>query len=271
MPQFALDPQECSGRNKQRHREGSFKVKKVKQVAQITQTPQRAIRVFIVDRESMSSDLLANALSNDQRVEGSSIQSTELLRTLKTTEVDVIVIAVDVNSNPRGSFDLASAVCLAHPNVYVVMLLNEVTHEVVVNAFRCGARGVISRQRAMTEFLDCIKHVAKGFIWAEERETNELMEAFKSIPSPNLLFSCDSLELTERELQVVQCAAKGKTNRTIAKELRLSEHTVKNYLFRAFEKLGVSNRVELLFYLTIWGHTFGAAKAESEDAAQGIK
>ena len=61
-----------------------------------------------------------------------------------------------------------------------------------------------------------------------------------------------------RELQVVKCAARGKTNKVIARELGLSEHTVKNYLFRAFEKLGVSNRVELLFYLTQRGHNLGA-------------
>jgi len=46
----------------------------------------------------------------------------------------------------------------------------------------------------------------------------------------------------------------------------LSEHTVKNYLFRAFEKLGVSSRVELLFYLTIRGHTFGAATTSTLDS-----
>ena len=67
-------------------------------------------------------------------------------------------------------------------------------------------------------------------------------------------------------MQVVQYAAKGKTNRTIANELGLSEHTVKNYLFRAFEKLGVSSRVELLFYLTIRGHTFSATKPGSLDS-----
>ena len=51
--------------------------------------------------------------------------------------------------------------------------------------------------------------------------------------------------------QVVHCAARGKTNKAIASELCLSEHTVKNYLFKAFEKLGVSSRVELLFYLCL--------------------
>jgi DNA-binding NarL/FixJ family response regulator len=122
----------------------------------------------------------------------------------------------------------------------------------------------------MTEFLDCIEHVGKGFVWAGREETNALLEAFKSIPAPNVLFASDSPGLTVRELQVVQCAAKGKTNKTIASELHLSEHTVKNYLFRAFEKLGVSSRVELLFYLTIRGHTFSASKAEDVDADSSI-
>ena len=75
----------------------------------------------------------------------------------------------------------------------------------------------------------------------------------------------ESSPLTLRELEVVKCAARGKTNKVIASELSLSEHTVKNYLFRAFEKLGVSNRVELLFYLTSRGHTFGAVRADDPE------
>jgi hypothetical protein len=51
----------------------------------------------------------------------------------------------------------------------------------------------------------------------------------------------------------------------IASELNLSEHTVKNYLFRAFEKLGVSSRIELLFYLTMRGHTFDGAKGDGDN------
>jgi len=66
---------------------------------------------------------------------------------------------------------------------------------------------------------------------------------------------------------VVQCAARGRTNKAIASELCLSEHTVKNYLFKAFEKLGVSSRVELLFYLAIRGYSFGQPRVEQENEA----
>jgi two-component system nitrate/nitrite response regulator NarL len=265
MAQCASDPHDSSVTSQMRSRWGSSKVENIERVAEITQHPQVSAQVLIVDGDSMSSDLLANALSREERLEAATVQASDLLRALSATDVDVVVIAVDANSNPGKSFDLANEVCSAHGDTYVIMLLNQVTHELVINAFRSGARGVFSRQLAMSDFLDCIRHVAKGMIWAGKRETSVLLEAFKSIPAPNVLFANDGPELTVRELQVVQCASKGMTNKTIASELRLSEHTVKNYLFRAFDKLGVSNRVELLFYLTMRGHTF-SARNEGPDA-----
>lgn len=265
MARFASDPHDCSDTSQMRPRRGPSKARNTERVVKISQLPQASTRVLIVDRDSMSSDLLANALSREDRFEGAAIQPSELLQTLAATDVDLVVLAVDANSNPGSSFTLASEVTLAYPDIYVIVLLNQTTHELVINAFRCGARGVFSRQMNMSEFLDCVKHVAKGLIWAGKRETGALLEAFKSIPAPNVLFEDDAPELTVRELQVVQCAAKGKTNKTIASELRLSEHTVKNYLFHAFDKLGVSNRVELLFYLTIRGHKF-SARDECSDA-----
>jgi DNA-binding NarL/FixJ family response regulator len=198
----------------------------------------------------LSSDLLAIALSRDHRFQGAAIRPSDLMRTLADTEADLVVIDIDGNSNSGGGFDLAKSVRHNHPNIHLVMLLNQTTHELVIDAFRSGARGIFSRQLSMSEFIDCIRHVAKGFIWAGRDETSVLLDAIRSIPAPNPRLSSDSPRLTVRELQVVQCAAKGMTNKAIASELRLSEHTVKNYLFRAFEKLGVSNRVELLFYLT---------------------
>jgi DNA-binding NarL/FixJ family response regulator len=64
----------------------------------------------------------------------------------------------------------------------------------------------------------------------------------------------------------VKCAAMGKTNKVIATELGLSENTVKNYLFKSFEKLGVSNRVELLFYLTLRGYSFDRSRVRDSEA-----
>jgi len=222
-----------------------------------------AFRVLIVDRDEMSSDLLAARLAQDGRVHATGLRSADLMDQMANGKAQLVVIGSDLNHDTRTGFDLAHTVRRLHPAVPIVMLLTHSSRENVINAFRSGARGVFSRQRPVADFLDCIEHLRRGFIWAGPQETTLLLEAFNSVPSPNVLTASDATPLTMRELQVVKCAARGKTNKLIAVELGLSEHTVKNYLFRAFEKLGVSNRVELLFYLTQRGHTF---ETGTEDA-----
>lgn len=231
-----------------------------------------AFRVIIADRDYMSSDLLADALARENKLcHATAVQSADLLHTLATNRADLVIIGADFDLKPCNGFDLAETMGRAYPDVLIVILLNHSTHDSVINAFRSGARGVFSREESMAHFLDCVDHVRKGFIWAGGQEAKYLLEAFKSIPAPNPDTASNSPALTARELQVVQHAAKAKTNKAIACELGLSEHTVKNYLFRAFEKLGVSSRVELLFYLTMRGHNFGPAQADTspDDRATG--
>jgi DNA-binding CsgD family transcriptional regulator len=95
----------------------------------------------------------------------------------------------------------------------------------------------------------CIERVSRGEIWANCVETGYLLEAVRDAPS------CDGIDndkikmLSKREVQVAERAAQGYSNKQIAEQFRLSEHTVKNYLSRVFEKLGVSTRFDLLFFL----------------------
>jgi len=220
-------------------------------------------QVLIADRDPMSSDLLAHAVASDRNCDASPIRSSDLMQRLKMRAAEIIVIGADQEYRSGNGLDLASEVARIYPDTMIVIILNQPTHALIVQAFRCGARGVISRHQPISEFLSCIEHVSRGFIWAGREETTSLLQAFKSIPSPLVLSSSSSL--TARELQVVQCAAAGKTNKAIAADLNLSEHTVKNYLFRAFEKIGVSSRIELLFYLTMHGHIVSSVPARKLD------
>jgi DNA-binding NarL/FixJ family response regulator len=226
-------------------------------------------RVLIADRDSMSGDLLATALTRDRNCRASAVPGSDLLRHLEADHADLVLIGAELGQKSGSGFDLAQAINEAHPGVLIVLLLNQASHQSVINAFRSGARGVFSRQESVADLLDCIEHVRKGLIWAGRQETSLLLDAIKCIPSPDIAMVSESAPLTERELDVVRGAATGKTNKVIAAELALSEHTVKNYLFRAFEKLGVSNRVELLFYLTLRGHKFGPR--ESGDSETELK
>ena len=223
--------------------------------------PETTFQVLIVDRDSMSGDLLATAVTRDRDCQAVAVRSADLLERMADGKAQLVVIANDLNQDTTTGIDLARTALRLHPTVPIVILLNQSTHELVINAFRSGACGVFSRQQPVAEFLDCIDHVRKGCIWAGKHETRLLLSALGSIPSSNMHVVSDSSSLSMRELQVVKCAARGKTNKVIACELGLSEHTVKNYLFRASEKLGASNRVELLFYLTQQGHTFDGSRA----------
>jgi two-component system, NarL family, nitrate/nitrite response regulator NarL len=230
----------------------------------IDQSPEPALRALIVDRDAMSSHLLAEALVRSRRCDTAAIPAGDLLRTLAAREVDLLIISADLTTASGSGLDLAEAVGRAYPKIMMIVLLKQADHHSIITSLKAGARGIFSRQRPMTEFLDCVDHVRKGYLWAGKEETDTLLEVFRSIPTAPGLNANPSLPLTKRELEVVQCAATGKTNRAIASELGLSEHTVKNYLFRSFEKLGVSSRSELLFYLTTRGHSVAGAPKDDQ-------
>lgn len=96
----------------------------------------------------------------------------------------------------------------------------------------------------------CVRCVHSNQIWVNAPQLEFLLEALAQAPATNLVGADGQALLSKRERDVVRLLAEGFSNREIAKELGLSEHTVKNYLFRIFNKLGVSSRVEVVLYAT---------------------
>jgi DNA-binding NarL/FixJ family response regulator len=233
-----------------------------------TKTHASRFRVLIVDLDRMSGDLLASALNQIPSCEAAAVGPDRLAETLAIRKIHLAVISDELGDR-RSGFDLTATTLHAYPNLLVVILLGQASQSSVVNAFRAGARGVFSRERPIKEFLECIDHVLRGYLWAGPYEADVLLHVFRNLPAPSISMAANATPLTDRELQVVQCAATGKTNRQIAQALHLSENTVKNYLFHVFEKLGVSSRVELLFYLTLRGHTFGGQPDEEIGRGRG--
>jgi DNA-binding NarL/FixJ family response regulator len=131
----------------------------------------------------------------------------------------------------------------------LVLLIDGSEPEVVVQAFRAGARGVFARSESHFERLcKCILRVHEGQIWAKTQQLEFIVNALAQAPSLRVVDANGANLLTKREEDLVHLVADGLGNRDIARRLNLAENTVKNYLFHVFDKLGISNRVELVLY-----------------------
>jgi two-component system, NarL family, nitrate/nitrite response regulator NarL len=205
------------------------------------------IRVLVADDTRLHTQLLADALRRDGDLEVISADSQELITRTDLQNIDVLLLCSDLNERPGGGFEALRVVHAAHPNLRAIMLLDFSKPEAILEAFRAGARGVLSRQDSIETLTKCIRCVHGGQIWANSQQMTLVVDALASSHNPAAVVVQNTAQLSKREIEVVNCVAQGLTNREIAKRLDLSEHTVKNYLFKVYDKLGVSSRVELLF------------------------
>ncbi|QNI33473.1 hypothetical protein H7849_05865 [Alloacidobacterium dinghuense] len=205
------------------------------------------IRVLVADDTRLHTQLLADALRRDGGLEVISSDSQQLTAREDLDSIDVLLLSSDVDEHFAGGFEVLREVHASHPNLRAVMLLDSSKPEAILEAFRAGARGVLSRQDSLETLSKCVRKVHQGQIWANSQQMGLVVEALATSHSHSTVNAQNMEQLSKREIEVVGCVAQGLTNREIAKSLGLSEHTVKNYLFRVYDKLGVSSRVELLF------------------------
>jgi DNA-binding NarL/FixJ family response regulator len=215
------------------------------------------IRVLAADSTRMSSQLLATALERDKhfQVLDCPADGQEILSVVMSERPAVVVLSAEVDGNPRKGFALAREIHSLHPEVQVVMLLDSSERDAVLEAFRAGARGVFSRNESLKSLAKCICCVNQGQVWANSRELRYLLDALGGALPLRVLDAKGRDLLSRREQEVVRCVAEGLSNREVAQRLGLTEHTVKNYLFRIFDKLGVSKRVEVALYAYHLGGT----------------
>jgi two-component system nitrate/nitrite response regulator NarL len=205
-------------------------------------------RVVVADSSRIHTELLAEALKRDAEFEVISFdsKSRHLLPAVIALDADVLVVNANLDEQPSRGFEVVAEMRATGPNVRSVVLLDSLNDEMVLHAFRAGARGIFGKSQPVEELRKCIRCVHQGQIWANTREMSLAVEALANAPTVRIVNARGLSLLSKRELEVVRLLAQGLSNREIADRLELSQHTVKNHLFRIFEKLGVSSRVELL-------------------------
>jgi len=207
------------------------------------------IRVLVADNTRIHTQLLADALKRDHGLDVISADSDShgLIATAAAHEADVLVISSNLDEEPHRAFEILRELRASNPQIRAVMLLDSSKREVILHAFRAGARGIFSRYESVESLCKCVRSVHEGQIWASSLQMSFAVEALASSPTVRAVDANGLDLLSKREMEVVRSLAEGLTNREIAERLGLSQHTIKNYLFRVFDKLGVTRRVELLF------------------------
>jgi two-component system nitrate/nitrite response regulator NarL len=210
------------------------------------------IKIVLAAPNPMTSFLLAQALEKTQDflVVDRISDAGRLSASLDEHGPSVLLVSIHMETLVSDRFLELSNITAAHPDLACVVLLDHDNRETVVDAFRARAKGVFVCAESHTEMLQkCIHRVVEGEIWADSSQVSYVVAALPSVHARESTSKRKILNvLTPREEEVVWQLAEGLSNREVAARLSLSENTVKNYVFRIFEKLGFSNRVEVVLY-----------------------
>ena len=209
------------------------------------------VNVFIADASHLVCELMAKALKDSHQritVVGLATDSAGVRKGLGDNSADVALISADLADGCNTGFQVVREVRTSHPFIRIILLVDSDERSAVVEAFRARVDGIFTRNGPFEMLCRCIHAVHEGQIWANSKQLRFVIEILgkreeqiKSATGRNLL--------TKREEELAHCVAEGLTNADISRQLNLSEHTVRNHLFRVFNKLGVSNRLELALYV----------------------
>ena len=209
------------------------------------------ISVLVITADNMTSELLRSAFAHGRKgftVETLTGSSQKIIGQLAAHKADVTIISEELQDGPEAGTRVLLKARAAH-GTSAIMLLQSSKPEQVVNAFRDGARGVFYRSHSLKSLSKCIEAVHQGQFWVGNDDLEHLVKALSHLKPVQLHDSEGMPLLTRREEDVVRLVADGMKNREIAQRLRVKEHSIRNYIYRIFEKLGVSSRVELILYM----------------------
>ncbi|HEY6957534.1 MAG TPA: response regulator transcription factor [Candidatus Limnocylindria bacterium] len=204
------------------------------------------VRVMLVDDHEVVREGLRTLLGRDKNllVVAEAGTTAEAIETAARAKPDVVVMDVRL---PDGSgVEACRTIREARPETKVIMLTSYADDEALFASIVAGAAGYLLKQTRGQAVIDAITSVAQGRSLLDPDVTGKVLERVRrGREDEDPAFA----SLTEQERKVLEQLAEGKTNREIGEVLFLSEKTVKNYVSRILDKLGLSRRAEAAAYM----------------------
>ena len=210
-------------------------------------TPERPIRVAIVDDEALVRAGLRMILGGDTTIEivAEASDGVEAVAVIARTQPDVVLM--DIRMPRRDGLAAIEIARAADPDLKVIVLTTFDTDDMVLTALRLGASGFLLKDTPPGELVEAVRLVANGRSMLSPSVTEQLITAVARLPESGQGASARSLleRLTERESEVAHAVGRGLSNAEIAATLHMSIPTVKTHIGHLFDKLEAKNRVQV--------------------------
>ena len=203
--------------------------------------------MIVADDQELFRRGLTMLLSQEPDIEviaeaGDGVAATDLASSMAPD-----VVLLDVRMPRRSGIEACKAIKEANPTAKVIMLTVSDEEADLYEAVKSGAAGYLLKDSSIEEVAQGIRVVADGQSLISPSMAVKLIDEFKQMAKPDRN-QVNGLRLTERELEVLRLVAKGLNNREIAKQLFISENTVKNHVRNMLEKLQLHSRMEAVMY-----------------------
>ncbi|HJT37379.1 MAG TPA: response regulator transcription factor [Actinomycetota bacterium] len=207
------------------------------------------IRVLIVDDHALFRRGLVMVLEQEKDIDlvGEAGDGAEAVNIAQETMPDVVLM--DVRMPRRGGIEATGQIKAMSPHTKILMLTISDEEADLYDAIKAGASGYLLKEISIEEVANAIRQVHAGQSMISPSMASKLLTEFATmVKKTDEKPAAAQPRLTEREMEVLRLVAKGRNNRDIAKELFISENTVKNHIRNILEKLHLHSRMQAVVY-----------------------
>ena len=204
------------------------------------------IRIILADSQAIYRVGIRKifALEDDLRVVAQADSLENLRGALERYPSDVVLLE---GSLLTGSSNAISDLLRIAPDAKLIIQAVAAEEGHTVDLYRRGVRGIISRSISPDLLVRCVRRIAAGETWIDNQSVNWVIEAYRA-QAAALVSPKSQPRLSPKEMAIITCITQGKRNKEIAFQLGTTEQVIKNYLRKIYDKLGVSDRLELALY-----------------------
>ena len=197
------------------------------------------IHIAVVDSDPLRFIGLRSLFDDEPDLELSAASLEELPR---LQNVDLVLLG---NRSSGGSsvFDVMASMKAARPDLRIIVTGTGADDEAILKSLAAGAKGYVDEAASPAEFVQAIRVVHQGSVWAPRRVMSIFIDRVTS--SPGKIFPAGRVTFTDREKEVLELLVAGRSNREIGQALQIEERTVKAHVAKLMRKVGVQNRIAL--------------------------